>query len=93
MEFFNTHTGATVVKFPCRFPIKVLGRRSPDFDLLVFELIRGHVPDLRKEALSCRFSRQGKYIAVTVTITAVSRLQLDAIYHDLCAHGGVLMAL
>ncbi|MGH8602077.1 MAG: YbeD family protein [Gammaproteobacteria bacterium] len=93
MELFNTHTDATVVKFPCRFPIKVLGRRSPDFNLLVFELIRGHVPDLSEGALRYRFSRQGKYIAVTVTITAVSRSQLDAIYHDLCAHDRILMTL
>lgn len=93
MGFFNTHTDLTLMKFPRRFPIKVLGRRSPDFNLLVFELLRGHVPDLSEGALRCRFSRQAKYIAVTVTITAVSRSQLDAIYHDLCAHGGVLMAL
>ncbi|MGH8615151.1 MAG: YbeD family protein [Gammaproteobacteria bacterium] len=90
---FNTPTAATVVKFPCRFPIKALGRRSPDFDMLVFELIRGHVPDLSEGALRYRFSRQGKYIAVTVTITAVSRSQLDAIYHDLCAHDRILMTL
>ncbi|MGH8643511.1 MAG: YbeD family protein [Gammaproteobacteria bacterium] len=93
MELFNAYTDAMLVKFPCRFPIKVLGRCTPDFDSLVFKLIRSHVPDLGEGALRCRLSRQGKYIAVTVTITAVSRSQLDAIYHDLCAHDRILMAL
>ncbi|MGH6634887.1 MAG: YbeD family protein [Gammaproteobacteria bacterium] len=93
MELFNPYTDPMLLRFPCRFPIKVLGRCSPDFDSLVFKLIRSHVPDLSEGALRCRVSRQGKYIAVTVTITAVSRSQLDAIYHDLCAHDRILMAL
>jgi uncharacterized protein len=92
MELFNV-TEAVLLNFPCRFTIKVLGRCSADFDSLVFKLVRSHAPDLGEGALSYRLSRQGRYIAVTVTITAVSRSKLDAIYHDLCAHDRILMAL
>jgi uncharacterized protein len=40
-----------------------------------------------------RESRDGNFIALTVTIRAESQAQLDAIYGALSAHDQVLMAL
>ncbi|MEY4767812.1 MAG: hypothetical protein RL637_451, partial [Pseudomonadota bacterium] len=39
-----------------------------------------------------RASKNGQYLAVTVTIEASSQAQLDAIYYSLTAHPLVLMA-
>ena len=44
-------------------------------------------------AVTVRPSNGGKYLAVTVTIVASSRAQLDAIYHELVACEQVLVAL
>jgi uncharacterized protein len=83
----------SLLAFPCDFPIKAFGLAADDFDALIVELIRRHVPDLSEGAVSSRLSRQGKYIAVTITVPATSREQLDAIYQELSACEQVLMAL
>jgi len=84
---------ASPLEFPCRFPIKAMGLAECDFDALVTSIIRRHVPRLPEGAAVSRASRGGKYLAVTVTIEATSREQLDAIYRDLSGHARVLMAL
>lgn len=86
-------TEETLLEFPCQFPIKVMGKVDVEFDLLVLELIRPHVEDLHSDAVKFRPSKSGNYLAVTVTITATSKKQLDAIYQALTAHPQVLMAL
>lgn len=83
----------TLLEFPCEFPIKIMGKGEIEFDLLVLELIRPHVEQLEPTAIKSRPSKNGNYIAVTVTITATSKPQLDAIYQSLSAHPQVLMAL
>lgn len=84
---------ARALKFPCSFPIKVMGLAAEDFDALVVMLVRRHFPDLSEDAVSTRLSRRGKYMAVTVTVEATSRLQLDDIYRELTRNDRVLMAL
>ena len=78
--------------FPCAFPIKVMGVAADDFDSLVVMLVRKHAPDLLEGSVSTRLSRQGKYMSVTVTLQARSRLQLDEIYRELTRDKRVLMA-
>ncbi|MCG8324715.1 MAG: DUF493 domain-containing protein [Thiotrichales bacterium] len=81
------------LKFPCRFPIKVMGKAAGNFDALVYEIIHRHVDDLQEGAVRTRDSRNGNYVSVTVTIQARSREQLDNIYMDLTAEERVIMAL
>lgn len=83
----------TLLAFPCQFPIKVMGKLDVEFDLLVLELIRPHVEQVGADAIKTRPSKSGNYLAVTITITATSKQQLDAIYQSLSAHPQVLMAL
>jgi uncharacterized protein len=83
----------TLLTFPCQFPIKVMGKGDIELDLLVLELIRPHVEQLDVGAVKSRPSKSGNYLAITVTITANSKQQLDAIYQSLSAHPQVLMAL
>ena len=81
------------LKFPCEFPIKVMGKSEKNFDALVFGIIKRHVDDIPEGAIRTRDSRDGNFVSVTVTIEAQSRKQLDNIYMDLTAHEKVLMAL
>jgi len=83
----------TAFKFPCEFPIKAMGHAADDFDLVVMSIVRRHAPAVGEGAVASRASANGKYLAVTVTIEATSRAQLDAIYQDLVASERVLMAL
>lgn len=85
-------TEQSLLQFPCEFPIKVMGE-PPEFVELVRELIGHHLETPDDFQLSVRESRNARYLSVTVTITATSREQLDAIYRELSAHERVLMAL
>jgi uncharacterized protein len=88
-----TDSGETVWKFPCSFPLKAFGRNSDDFEALVVEIVRRHVPDLDDSAVSSRTSGGDAYRSVTATFIAHSREQLDALYSELSSHEKILMVL
>jgi len=78
----------SLLNFPCEFPIKAMGRATPELEIAVLEIMHRHVPDLGEGAVRTRESRNGNYVSITVTIQARSRDQLDAIYMELtsCEH-------
>lgn len=88
-----TPADASPLKFPCRFPIKAMGRADGDLPALVSDIVGRHDPALRPEAVRSRPSRAGNYVSVTVTVEATSRAQLDAIYRELSAHDKILWVL
>ena len=83
----------SLFEFPCQFPLKAMGRAGCDFESVVVEIVSRHAPGIDATAMSIRPSRGGKWIAVTLTIEAQSKPQLDAIYRDLSAHELVVWAL
>lgn len=83
----------TLLKFPCRFAIKAMGKTSPELDIQIVEIVRRHCPGLTEGAVTTRPSRGGNYTAVTVIIEASSKQQLDAIYQDFTDHPHILMVL
>ncbi|MEN8215435.1 MAG: DUF493 domain-containing protein [Pseudomonadota bacterium] len=92
MAKFHTNDD-DLFEFPCEFPLKVMGKATEDFDLLIVEIVRRHCHDFKDGAVRMRSSKSGKYLSVTVTITAQSRAQLDALYTDLSRHEQVMMVL
>ena len=76
----------SLLKFPCDFPIKVMGQRQDGFAQAVLEVVLRHAPDFDAAAMEMRPSAKGNYISFTCTIRAVSRAQLDALYGELSAH-------
>jgi hypothetical protein len=81
------------LRFPCDFPIKVMGRDSESFRSLTLAIIERHAGPLSAGSISERMSRRGRFLALTYTIRAESRAQLDHIYQDLTDSGVVLVAL
>ncbi len=80
------------LQFPCTFPIKIMGLNRETFPEAVLAIFHRHVaPD--QISHSRRLSSGDKYLSLTVTLTAQSREQLDALYRDLHAHELVLMTL
>lgn len=79
--------------FPCEFIIKVFGVASDEFETTVIQIVRNHITNLRENAIRTRPSKDGKYLALTITIDVESREQLDNIYRELSANPLVLMAL
>jgi uncharacterized protein len=83
----------TVMEFPCRFPIKAMGKAEDGFDILVVGIVRKHAPDLSENAVKSRLSQGGAYISITVIVEAESKQQLDNIYLELTSHEKILWAL
>ena len=83
----------SLLAFPCDFPIKVMGQAQPGFAQAILAIVLRHAPDFDATGMEMRSSREGKYLSLTVTIRAVSREQLDALYRELCDHPMVKMVL
>ncbi len=85
--------GETLLEFPCDFPIKAMGLSCDELEAAVVTIINRHVDNLGEGAVKSKPSKNGKYTAITVTITAHSKQQLDNIYIDLTACEHVSIAL
>ena len=86
-------TGDSVIEFPCHFPIKMMGRDTPEFRITARTLVENHVGPVADDAVRAAVSRNGSFVSIIVTVTATSQQQLDAIYRDVSGHDDVLMAL
>lgn len=84
---------ASLIEYPCEFPIKVMGKTQAGFAQSILALVKRHAPDFDETTVGMRPSREGKYLSLTFTIRATSREQLDAIYMELSDHPMVSMAL
>ncbi|MBZ0131015.1 MAG: DUF493 domain-containing protein [Rhodocyclaceae bacterium] len=83
----------SLLKFPCDFPIKVMGQRQDGFAQAVLETVLRHAPDFDAAGVEMRPSAKGNYLSLTCTIRAVSREQLDALYCELSTHPLVKVVL
>jgi len=81
------------LQFPCEFTIKIFGVASDEFELEVITIVKKHVKFLRENALASRYSKDKKYLALSITFTANSREELDNLYRELSRSPHVLMAL
>ncbi|MHB8667776.1 MAG: YbeD family protein [Burkholderiales bacterium] len=89
----STPEPESLLAFPCDFPIKVMGETRPGFAQAVMDVVLRHAPDFDAATMEMRKSRLGKYLSLTVTVRAQSRLQLDNLYRELCDHPMVKMVL
>lgn len=71
----------------------MMGRDTSEFRATARALVEKHVGALEDSAVQTTQSSNGNFVSVTVTITATSQKQLDAIYKDVSSHEDVLMAL
>jgi len=83
----------SLLEFPCKFPVKAMGRSQDGFESLVTGIILGHAEMIVNEPITINPSGSGNFVSVTVTIEARSKAQLDRIYQDLTDCEQVLVAL
>lgn len=83
-----------LLKFPCRFNIKIMGVNQPQLITEVKSIILKHDNDFKEDSdLQYKLSRAGNYLSITATINASSKSQLDAIYLALNNHPLVRITL
>jgi putative lipoic acid-binding regulatory protein len=86
-------TEESLLKFPCPFPIKMMGRDTAEFRATARKLVERHTGPINDEAINEALSRKGNFVSITITVIALSQDQLDDIYRDVSSHEDVLMAL
>jgi len=77
---------ASLIEYPSQFPIKVLGANVEGFAEAIIAIAHRFDPTFDPATLERRPSAAGKYVGLTVTITATSREQLDELYRTLSTH-------
>jgi len=80
-------------EYPSDFPIKVMGRQDSDLRAVTQAIVERHAGKLADSSIRTRTSADGNFLALTYTVHATSRNQLDDIYRELTACKLVLMAL
>lgn len=83
----------TLLEFPCDFPIKMMGRHTDDFALIVRSIVEKHTGPIEEGSIKSSPSKNDRFVSITITVSAQSKQQLDSIYQDATDHPDVLMAL
>lgn len=83
----------SLIKYPCQFPIKVMGKQTPELAQVLTAVVLEHDPAFDAATVEMRPSKGGNYMGLTFTINATSREQLDALYRALHGHPMVSVVL
>ncbi len=83
----------SLIEYPSAFPIKVMGERVDGLVAAITHVARQFDPGFDASTVELRESSGGKYLGVTITVTATSREQLDELYRTLSSHPMVKVVL
>jgi hypothetical protein len=83
----------SLIEYPSRFPIKVMGAKAEGFVHAVTQIAKQFDPTFDASTIELRDSKAGNYLGITITITATSREQLDELYRTLSTHPMVKVVL
>jgi len=83
----------SLIVYPSLFPIKVMGQRVDGFVEAITHVAHQFDPAFDASTIELRQSKGGKYLGVTINVTATSREQLDELYRTLSSHPMVKVVL
>ena len=83
----------SLIRYPCAFPIKVMGAQVEGFEAAMVAVALHFDPAFDVTTVERRPSSGGKYLGLTLTVTATSREQLDELYRTLSTHPMVRVVL
>jgi putative lipoic acid-binding regulatory protein len=89
----DTATRQSLIDYPSRFPIKVMGPNVDGFVHAVTTIARQFDPEFDAASIELRDSKAGNYLGITITVNATSREQLDELYRTLSTHPMVKVVL
>ena len=86
-------TSRSLIDYPSAFPIKVMGANVDGFVHALTQVARRFDSAFDAATIELRPSSGGKYLGVTLIVTATSREQLDELYRTLSTHPMVKVVL
>jgi putative lipoic acid-binding regulatory protein len=93
MPMADTSAPPSLIDYPSPFPIKVMGLQVEGFPEAMVAIARQFDPGFDAAGIERRSSKGGKYLGLTLTVTATSREQLDELYRTLSSHPMVKVVL
>lgn len=75
----------SLIEYPCDFTIKVMGAAIPEFRSQIITIASKHDPHFNETKVTERYSKNNKYLSLSIKIVAQNRGQLDALYRDFTA--------
>ena len=83
----------SLIEYPSLFPIKVMGTKVDGLVHAITHIAHQFDPSFDASTIELRESKGGKYLGITITVTATSREQLDELYRTLSTHPMVKVVL
>lgn len=83
----------SLIEYPVRFPIKVMGLNNDAFVEAMLAIAESFEPGFDEAWLERRPSRAGNYLGLTISIHVTSREHLDDVYRALTSHALVKYVL
>lgn len=93
MDTPPTLSRPSLIEYPSRFPIKVMGTKAEGLVRAITRIATEFDPSFDAATVELRPSKGGNYLGITITVNATSREQLDALYSALSAHPLVKVVL
>ena len=86
-------TKTTLIEFPCAFPVKIIGVNTPLFIEEIKQITTRHFPEFEEKDFSQKLSQKNNFLAITVTVFAKNKADLDAFYQEITKNSQVKMVL
>jgi len=86
-------TEESLIKFPCDFTIKIMGKATPTFENHVIALVKKHYPNFSEQNLEKKFSKDKNFLSLSATVHATNKAELDALYLTLSSDKEIAMVL
>ncbi|KTC65878.1 hypothetical protein Lade_0536 [Legionella adelaidensis] len=83
----------SLIEFPCDFQIKIIGTNHAQFVEEILALAKKHFADVNTTSIKTNVSKNSNYLSITLTVHALNKPSLDALYRDLTSHPDVKMVL
>lgn len=89
----TTSNEASLIEYPCHFPIKVMGAAVPGFADAMAHVARQFDKGFDVQTIEHRPSKGGNYLGLTLSVWVTHRDQLDELYRTLSSHPMVKVVL
>lgn len=86
-------TQASLIEYPCHFPIKVMGTAAEGFLDAMVQIVLQFDPAFDRNTIEQRPSKGGNYLGLTLAVHVANRAQLDEVYRTLSTHPMVKVVL
>ncbi len=70
-----------------------MGKATGTFKNEIIAIVHKHYPDLKNNLFRTNASKNGNFLAISVTVHALDQASLDALYQDLSQHPDIKMVL